>query len=196
MRRYWTRGPQAGVDQEFVDPAVVREAGEERDRGLDHAPCLGDHAGAAAEAGEPVALAGMVALDAVRLLLADEQPALRDQLGVGRPAVGAVEADAQRSSRSNQSHVPSGRALKRSKEAGIIIKDNYRFTICHNQCRSAGRTFRLTQSELQGSYVFSAAPPRGRPDLSAVSSPARIPSRSAMLTSSANEAAWTFSITL
>src|SRR5215217_2970049 len=35
----------------------------------------------------------MVALDAVRLLLADEQPALRDQLGVGRPAVGAVEAD-------------------------------------------------------------------------------------------------------
>src|SRR3954454_8525412 len=36
----------------------------------------------------------MVALDAVGLLLADEQPPLRDQLGVGRPAVGAVEADA------------------------------------------------------------------------------------------------------
>src|SRR3954452_12895885 len=35
----------------------------------------------------------MVALDAVRLLLADEQPPLRDQLGVGVPAVGAVEAD-------------------------------------------------------------------------------------------------------
>src|SRR4051812_41101915 len=35
----------------------------------------------------------MVALDAVRLLLADEQPPLRAQLGVGRPAVGAVEAD-------------------------------------------------------------------------------------------------------
>src|SRR4051812_32253640 len=35
----------------------------------------------------------MVALDAVGLLLADEQPPLRDQLGVGRPAVGAVEAD-------------------------------------------------------------------------------------------------------
>src|SRR4051812_39897568 len=35
----------------------------------------------------------MVALDAVGLLLADEQPASRDQLGVGLPAVGAVEAD-------------------------------------------------------------------------------------------------------
>src|SRR4051812_25431617 len=35
----------------------------------------------------------MVALDAVRLLLADEQPPLRDQLGVGRPAVGTIETD-------------------------------------------------------------------------------------------------------
>src|SRR5690349_10755911 len=35
----------------------------------------------------------MVALDAVRLPLADEQPPLRDQLGVRRPAVGAVETD-------------------------------------------------------------------------------------------------------
>ena len=33
----------------------------------------------------------MVALDAVRLLLADVEPALRDQLGVGRPVVRAVE---------------------------------------------------------------------------------------------------------
>jgi hypothetical protein len=32
----------------------------------------------------------MVPLDAVRLLLADEQPPLRDQLGVGGPIVGAV----------------------------------------------------------------------------------------------------------
>src|SRR3954470_16781584 len=53
----------------------------------------GAPAGAAAEPGQPVPLAGMVALDAVGLLLADEQPALRDQLGVGLPAVGAVEAD-------------------------------------------------------------------------------------------------------
>src|SRR3954447_26530780 len=35
----------------------------------------------------------MVALDPVRLLLAGEQPALRDQLGVGLPAVGTTETD-------------------------------------------------------------------------------------------------------
>src|SRR3954449_7948697 len=43
----------------------------------------GDHAGAAAEGGEPVPLAGMVALDPVRLLLADVEAALRDRLAVG-----------------------------------------------------------------------------------------------------------------
>ena len=36
-------------------------------------------------------LAGVVALDPVRLPLADEQPPLRDRLDVRRPAVGAVE---------------------------------------------------------------------------------------------------------
>src|SRR5215203_4372555 len=36
-------------------------------------------------------LPGMIALDAVRLLLADEQPPLRDQLGVRRPVVRAVK---------------------------------------------------------------------------------------------------------
>src|SRR4051794_17720117 len=35
----------------------------------------------------------MVALDAVGPLLADEQPPLRDQLGVGLPAVGTIESD-------------------------------------------------------------------------------------------------------
>src|SRR3954470_11103704 len=35
----------------------------------------------------------MVALDAVRLLLAGEQPPLRDQLGVRRPVVGTIETD-------------------------------------------------------------------------------------------------------
>ena len=38
-----------------------------------------------------MALAGVVALDAVGLLLADEEPAMRDQLGIGSPVVGAVE---------------------------------------------------------------------------------------------------------
>jgi hypothetical protein len=55
---------------------------------------LGHDAGAAPEAGEPVPLPRMVALDAVRLLLADEQPALRDQLAVCRPVVGAVQTRA------------------------------------------------------------------------------------------------------
>src|SRR4051794_8899454 len=49
--------------QEFVDPTDVAEADEERDRGVDHALGLGDHAGAAAEAGEPAPLAGMVPLE-------------------------------------------------------------------------------------------------------------------------------------
>jgi hypothetical protein len=39
-----------------------------------------------------VPLAGMVALDAMGLILADVEPALRDRLLVGRPIVGAVEA--------------------------------------------------------------------------------------------------------
>src|SRR3954466_9335356 len=73
---------------------VVGEAGEERDRGLDHTLGPGDHAGAAAEPRQPVPLAGMVALDPVGLVLADVESALRDQLGVRRPVVGAVEADA------------------------------------------------------------------------------------------------------
>src|SRR3954452_7747049 len=77
--------------EDSVAHADVAEADEERDRGVDHALGLGDHAGAAPEAGEPVPLAGMVALDPVGLVLADVEPALRDQLGVGRPVVGAVE---------------------------------------------------------------------------------------------------------
>ena len=77
--------------REFTDFVVAAEAGEQRDGGVDHALGLGDHDGTAAEAGEPVALAGMVTLDAVRFLLADEELALRDQFGVGGPVVGAVE---------------------------------------------------------------------------------------------------------
>ncbi len=62
---------------------VAGEAGEERDRGVDHALGLGDHDRAAAEAGEPVALAGVVALEPVGFLLADMEPALRDRLNGG-----------------------------------------------------------------------------------------------------------------
>jgi hypothetical protein len=38
-----------------------------------------------------VALAGVVAFDAMRLLLTDEQLPLRDQLGIGLPAIGTIE---------------------------------------------------------------------------------------------------------
>jgi hypothetical protein len=53
---------------ELADLAVAAEAGEECDGGVDHALGLGDHDSAAAEAGQPVALPGMVALDAVGLV--------------------------------------------------------------------------------------------------------------------------------
>src|SRR3954468_17837867 len=78
---------------ELAEAVVAAEAGEQRDGGVDHADGLGDHDRAAAEAGEPVPPAGVVALDPVGLLLADEQPPLRDQLGVGLPAIGAMETD-------------------------------------------------------------------------------------------------------
>src|SRR3954453_4708272 len=51
----------------------------------------------------------MVALDPVRLFLADVEPALRDQLGVGRPVVRAVKTDA-----------PTLQALKQSFESDLV----------------------------------------------------------------------------
>ena len=78
---------------------VAAEAGEEGDGGVDHALGLGDHDSAAAEAGEPMTLAGMVTLEPVRLVLADVEPALRDRFLVGGPVVGAVEARVQRFTR-------------------------------------------------------------------------------------------------
>ena len=54
-------------------------------------------------------LPGVVALDAVRLLLADVVPALRDRLDVGRPVVRAVETDA-----------PALQALEKSFESGPV----------------------------------------------------------------------------
>src|SRR3954447_5707218 len=95
--------------RELGDPGTVAEADEQRDRGVYHPLGPGDHAGAAAEAGEPVPLAGMVALDPVRLLLADVEAALRDRLAVGRPVVRAVQA-----------HAPALQALKQSFESGLV----------------------------------------------------------------------------
>jgi hypothetical protein len=77
---------------EAADPVIAAEAGEQSDADVDHASGLRDHDRAAAEAGQPVPLAGVVALDPMGLLLANIEPALRDQLGVSFPTVGAVEA--------------------------------------------------------------------------------------------------------
>src|SRR3954454_7430765 len=54
----------------------------------------GDDAGAPPEAGEPVPLPGIVALDALRLVLADVVPTCRQGRVVGRPVVGAEQAHA------------------------------------------------------------------------------------------------------
>ena len=54
-------------------------------------------------------LPGLVALDAVRLLLADEQPPLRDQRGVRRPVVRAVKA-----------RVPPFHTLEQSAQGGGV----------------------------------------------------------------------------
>src|SRR4051794_41771758 len=51
----------------------------------------------------------MVALDPVRLLLADVEAALRDRLAVGRPVVRAVQA-----------HAPALQALEQSFESGPV----------------------------------------------------------------------------
>jgi len=51
----------------------------------------------------------VIALDPVRLLLADVQPALRDRLAVGRPVVRAVETNA-----------PALQAFKQSFESGPV----------------------------------------------------------------------------
>ena len=93
----------------FTDSVVAAEAGEEGDGGVDHALGLGDHDGAAAEARKPVSLAGVVALDPVRLLLANKESALRDQLGIGSPVVGAVET-----------RVPALHAAKEPIESGRV----------------------------------------------------------------------------
>ena len=62
-----------------------------------------------AEAGEPMTLAGMVALEAMRLVLADIEPPLRDGLLVGGPVVGAVET-----------RVPALHAAKELFESGRV----------------------------------------------------------------------------
>ena len=74
-----------------------------------HTLGLGDHDRAAAEAGQPMTLAGVVALKPMRLVFADIEPALRDRLLVGGPVVGAVET-----------RVPALHAAKELVESGPV----------------------------------------------------------------------------
>src|SRR5215212_6304429 len=68
--------------------------GEERHGRLDHRDRPGHDTGAAAEAGEPVPLPGIVARAALGLVLADVVPTRRQGRIVGRPVVGAEQAHA------------------------------------------------------------------------------------------------------
>ena len=77
--------------QEVADPVIAAEPGEQGDGGIDQALGFGDNDGAAAEARQPVSLAGIVAFEGKRLVLADIEPADGDELGVGLPTVGTVE---------------------------------------------------------------------------------------------------------
>ena len=52
---------------------------------------FGDDNRAAAEARQPVPLAGIVAFERMRLILANIEPADGNELGVGLPTIGAIE---------------------------------------------------------------------------------------------------------
>src|SRR3954453_603882 len=85
----------ASPDQRWCEPpAVAVVVGEQGHGRLDHLDRPGDDAGAAAEAGEPVPLPGIVALAALGLVLADVVPTRRQGRIVGRPVVGAEQAHA------------------------------------------------------------------------------------------------------
>src|SRR5918993_2498305 len=68
--------------------------GEQGHGRLDHRDRPGDDAGAPPEAGEPVPLAGIVALAPLRLVLTDVVPADRQGGVIRRPVVGAEQAHA------------------------------------------------------------------------------------------------------
>src|SRR3954466_7432910 len=81
--------------------------GEQGHGRLDHLDRPGHDAGAAAEAGEPMPLPGIVALAALGLVLADVVPTRRQGRIVGRPVVGAEQAHAP-------GFQPAQQALQRS----------------------------------------------------------------------------------
>src|SRR4051794_26475833 len=79
---------------EVGDPVVSGEASEQGDADVDHALSLRDHDRAPPEPGQPMALAGVVPLDAMRLLLARVELSDRQEHVIDHVIVGAVQARA------------------------------------------------------------------------------------------------------
>src|ERR671913_2195645 len=107
--------------------------GEQGHGRLDHRDRPGDDAGAAAEAGEPVPLPGIVAFAALGLVLADVVPAGGQGRVVGRPVVGAEQAHAPGLQPAQQAFEggpvavaalpvdqPAGRALERLPDPELV----------------------------------------------------------------------------
>src|SRR3954465_823789 len=101
-----TAGTLVGMAQAFLwrvlgqhryevgDPVVSGEASEQGDADVHHALGLRDDDRAPSEPGQPMALAGVVPLDAMRLLLARVELSDRQEHVIDHVIVGAVQARA------------------------------------------------------------------------------------------------------
>src|SRR5215210_515937 len=94
---------------EVADPVVSGEASEQSDTDIHHALGLRDHDGAPAEPRQPMPLAGVVPLDAVRLVLARMELPDRQEHIIDRIIVGAVEPRA-----------PALQPLKQALTGGLV----------------------------------------------------------------------------
>src|SRR4051794_27302126 len=94
---------------EVGDPVVSSEAGEQGDADVHHALGLRDHNRASPEARQPMPLAGVVPLDAMRLLLARIELSNRQQHAVDGVVVRAEEPRA-----------PALQAFKEALKSGFV----------------------------------------------------------------------------
>src|SRR4051812_4615838 len=77
---------------EVADPVVSSEAGEQGDADVHHALGLRDHDGAPPEPGQPMPLAGVVPLDAMRLILARIELSDRQEHAIDGVIIRTVQA--------------------------------------------------------------------------------------------------------
>src|SRR3954462_6086769 len=94
---------------EIADPIIASEAGEQGDADVHHPLGLRDHDGAPPEPGEPMPLAGVVPLDAVRLVLARLELPNRQEHAVDGVIVRTVEPRA-----------PAPQPLEQALTAGLV----------------------------------------------------------------------------